>query len=264
MGAEGGEGALVDLSRRGRRRTRTWVRRMGVAAVLLGVGFVALGFVWRVGSIRVEGAERLAPETVLREARLSGGERILLTRLGVVERRVEGLPAIRDATVRRRLPSTVVITVREREPVARLGGTEDLYAGEDGVVFEARSSTPLPVLVGWKGDARPGARLAEPAGRVLSAFAGFPAILREGTMRIELGDQLTLAVGEETEIRFGEPVEVEAKGAAAAAVLREAGSRGEQPAYVDVRSPRAPVTRDRQPSPDPEGSPPPSTDESGP
>lgn len=248
-----GEGPLVDLA--GRRRSfRRWARRIAVGVAVLAGAAGALAGTWRVTSIRVEGAQRLSPEAVLERAGLSGGERMLLTRFGEVEGRVEELPAVREATVRRRLPSTIVIAVRERRPLVRLGGTERLVAGPEGVVFEVRSEVPLPILVGWEGEARAGARLGAPGPRVLSAVAGFPEALRERTMRIELGEDLTLVLDEGTEVRFGRATELGAKGAAAAAVLREAAGREASLAYVDVRSPRAPVARDREPSsPEPTG-----------
>lgn len=256
MSRSGGEGALVDLSRRRRRSFGRWARRIAVVTLVLAGAVAALAATWRVTSIRVEGAERLPPETVLGEAGLAGGERMLLTRFGEVEERVEGLAAIRGATVRRRLPSTIVIVVRERQPLARLGGTERLVAGPEGIVFEVGSDVPLPALVGWEGEARAGARLGPPAPQLLSAFAGFPGVLTEATARIELGRELTIVLREGTEVRFGDPVQLEAKGAAAAAVLREGAGREGPLAYVDVRSPRAPVTREREvPTPEPGASP---------
>lgn len=243
------EGTLVDLSGRRGRSLGKWVRRIAVMVLVVAGAAGALAATWRVTAIRVEGAEHLSPEAVLGEAGLSGGERMLLTRFGEIEERVEGLPAVRRATVHRRLPSTIVISIRERRPVARLGGIEDLVADPEGVAFEGPSGTSLPALVGWDGEARGGARLEPPGPRVLSAFAAFPDELRAATTRIELGRELTLVLEDGTEVRFGRPVELEAKGAAASAVLRDAMGREAPLAYVDVRSPRAPVARDREPPP---------------
>lgn len=252
MSGSPGEGTLVDLAGRRGRSLRRWGRRIVVTVLVLAGAAGALAAMWRVTAIRVEGTQRLSPETVLEEAGLSGGERMLLTRFGDVEERVEGLPAVREASVRRRLPGTIVIGVRERRPVTRLGGTERLVADPEGVVFEGGVEAPLPALVGWDGEARVGARLEPPGPSVLSAFSTFPDALRRSTARIELGGELTLILDGGTEVRFGRPVELAAKGAAAAAVLREAMGREGSLAYVDVRSPEAPVARDREsPAPEP-------------
>ena len=85
------------------------------------------------------------------------------------------VPSVREATLWRRLPGTLEVTVAERIPMARLGERFEeergLVVDEDGVVFAARSRSRalvLPSITGY-GETRPspGARMA---GRVPDAL----------------------------------------------------------------------------------------------
>jgi cell division septal protein FtsQ len=93
--------------------------------------------VLRVDRILVSGNERLSRGDVM--AVLSGlrGESLLFTDLDAWRRRLLASPWIRDAALRRSLPSTVEVVVLERQPigVGRING--ELYlVDERGVVID--------------------------------------------------------------------------------------------------------------------------------
>jgi len=124
------------------RQRRSWlshlwlVLRVGTgAAVLLGVGYgvshgVANARVLQISTIRVRGNQHLAQGEVL--ALLAGlqGQHILATDLDVWRQKLLVSPWIEQAALRRVLPSTVEVAIRERRPMAlaRLGSTLYLVA----------------------------------------------------------------------------------------------------------------------------------------
>lgn len=75
-----------------------------------------LGF--RVEEIMVSGRRQTARPDLLAAVRLSRGAPILAFDVVQARARIEALPWIKAATVERMLPNTVLITVKEREPLA--------------------------------------------------------------------------------------------------------------------------------------------------
>jgi hypothetical protein len=71
---------------------------------------------------------------------------------------------IRDLTIVRRMPNKLIITITEREPIARIGmkGTEGRVIDEEGVVFNRNAGIgTLPLIKGSEniGSLKPGDRL---------------------------------------------------------------------------------------------------------
>jgi cell division protein FtsQ len=223
-------------------------------------GLGTLGFaVWalQVREVRIIGLHELQPAFVARVAALRGGERMLFTRMSVVERRVESLPGVKQARVRRVLPATVVVSVTERVPLARLDAHPELAADADGVLFAAPGGLQAPLLEGWRGRAAAGRSLDAATKALLAAYSGFPAQLRAAS-GIRAGPDVVVTLQGATEVRFGRPVALEAKASAAVAVLQDAQAKGMALEYVDVRAPRTPVVGTRpvaSPTPAPVRSP---------
>jgi cell division septal protein FtsQ len=115
----------------------------------------------------------------------------------------------------------------------------------DGRVFVSDEAPRLPVVQGWTGRAAAGATLDQATVEVIDAFERFPAELRRRTAGINVGPPLTLLLTNGTQVRFGTHQNLQDKAVAAVAVL--AAERGKDLEYVDVRSPRVPVTRLRPP-----------------
>lgn len=223
------------------------LRRRFVIAMLITVfaigGYGAYNL--RVAEIRVTGLKTLDPRRVIETSGLDGGERLLWIRLSAVARRVERIPAVERVTAERSFPETVVLRVRERTPLARLGDPSDLSVDRAGRIFASPFSDVLPSLEGWRGAPRPGRSVDRRSVAVLEAFADFPQVLRRRITRVVVGPPLTMVLDDGTEIRFGYHIDLVHKAAVAQAVL--AAEAGEELAYIDVRSPEVPVSRERDP-----------------
>ncbi len=182
------------------RQRRSWlshlwlVLRVGTgAAVLLGVGYgvshgVANARVLQISTIRVRGNQHLAQGEVL--ALLAGlqGQHILATDLDVWRQKLLVSPWIEQAALRRVLPSTVEVAIRERRPMAlaRLGST--LYlVDEGGLVIDEYgpnyAKLDLPILDGLGANAGTGDPSVEPAraglaARVITSLGARPDVLQ--------------------------------------------------------------------------------------
>jgi cell division protein FtsQ len=222
------------------------VKRFWLLLLVLVGGVASAVWFLRIDDITVEGASSLSPREIVEASGLQPGQRILWERLSVAERRIEAIPAVADAVAERSLPATVVLRVVEREPVARLDSVPQLVVDAEGVMFPAGEADVRAKLYGWKGKATPGGKVDSRSRTVLEAFGRFPAVIVDYARRLRVGDDgFTLTLSGGTEIRFGVLRDLEAKAEVATAILRH--ERGTRLAYVDVRSPTVPVSREIAP-----------------
>jgi cell division septal protein FtsQ len=171
----------------------TAARVLTAVGVLGGAGWYAARAVTdaptlRVREIHVRGNQHLARGEVL--ALLSGleGQHLLQTDLEVWRRRVLGSPWVEQAALRRVLPSTVEVVIRERLPIAigRISG--DLYlVDEQGLVIDEYGPNyaqfDLPIVDGLSETSASGELSVDPAraelaAGLLRALGGQPALLK--------------------------------------------------------------------------------------
>jgi Cell division septal protein len=235
----------------GRRRLRIAIAVIGIAS-LVGIAYlVAHSPLFGADTIRVRGAGQTPPDAVRAAARIADGSPVLFLDAGAIEKRVEAVPGIDRATVTTELPSTVVITVTERQPVAwmRATGTAPIALVDGtGRVVARLSAIPasLPKVVGVGSVAPLGRSVGDPA--PFRGLTSLPVALRLRTLRFITRHGQGILVIQGTppvvhRIRFGPLVDMRQKGAAAIAVLDDLAARGQEVQILDVTVPVAPVTR---------------------
>lgn len=201
--------AHVKPGRRRRDWRRVFVPAARYAAIALVVGYgayrgsavAAHAHVLQIDRIIVRGNERLSTGEVL--ALLGGmrGESLLWVDLDEWRNQLLATPWVRDATIRRSLPSTIEVAIRERQPMAigRMHG--DMYLVDDtGAVIDQYgpeyADLDLPIVDGLPGGAADGAAngaRAELAGRVIAAVRSKPEIARR-LSQIDVSDEHNAAV----------------------------------------------------------------------
>jgi len=123
----------------------------------------------------------LTREEILRAAEIRPGTGLMALDLDQVRSRIEGIPSVAAARLQRQLPSTLVISVDERQPIARLApvsrsgarlGQAIYYIDQNGFVIKPKPGErlkPLPLITGVDSDyVVEGTRLDRP--EVLSAL----------------------------------------------------------------------------------------------
>jgi cell division protein FtsQ len=208
-------------NRHWRRRVMPIVRSAVIAlAATYGVyrlaSVAAHAHVLRVDRITVRGNERLSREDVL--AVLTGlrGESLVWTNLESWRRRLLATPWVRDAALRRSLPSTVDIVIAERQPigVGRLNG-EMYLVDESGIVIDQfgpqYADLDLPIIDGLSAspsdsDSMTDQARADLAARVIDALRPRPEIARR-LSQIDVTDLHNAAViltGDRAVIHLGD------------------------------------------------------------
>lgn len=166
----------------------TWLVLVGLLAfgVYRTTSMAAHAGALQINRIAVRGNERLSKSEVL--AILNGlrGQNLLWTDLDVWRKKLLASPWVRDASLRRSLPSTVDVVISERSPIGigRITG-EMFLIDERGVVIDQfgpqYADFDLPIVDGLTIH-RDGNRIeadearAELAARVITSLAARPAI----------------------------------------------------------------------------------------
>jgi len=181
------------------RRRRPWrgvavglVKYSAVAAfaafvVYRGGDVAAQARMLQIDRVVVRGNSRLSTGEVL--ALLNGlrGENLVWSDLGAWRRRLLASPWVRDAALRRSLPSTVEVVVSEREPIGigRVDGALYLVDDRGAIIDEygpQYGDLDLPVIDGLAGPHAPAAVGEDPhaelAARLLVALRAKPPLLR--------------------------------------------------------------------------------------
>lgn len=172
--------------------------------------------VLQVDRILVRGNDRLSRGEVL--AVLTGlrGESLIWTDLDSWRRRLMASPWVRDAALRRSLPSTVEVVISERQPIGigRLHG--DMYLVDDhGVVIDQfgpqYADLDLPIIDGlWAAqadrDAATDDARADLAARVIASLRSRPAIARRLSQIdvADLHDAAVILAGDPAVIHLGD------------------------------------------------------------
>lgn len=231
----------------GRRRLRLLIALTAVVAVALG-GWAAIGSpLLDVDAIVVAGASHTAPGDVVFASSLHPGQAMVHVDLGTAARRIDALPWVLHATVRRQWPGRIRITVSERAPVAvapaAAGGSALLDA--TGRVLDVVGQAPpgLAVLAGLPPAGPPGSTLPTDDVAALSVAVALPAELRARTAGVgPVGGttgEVELRLVPEGTVRLGPPDDLGRKFDAVRAVLAQVDLHNL--AVLDVRRPENPV-----------------------
>lgn len=226
-----------------RRRRR---QRIGIAAAAL-LGGLGLGWLvfasplLAVHDVQVRGVDRLPVIDVETLASPQLGRAMALADPQAVAERVVQLPLVREAHVDRSWPSTLVVTVVERQPIAAVpaaGGMVALVDG-DGVTVErvSRSRVPAGVPIMDVDVDRAGA----PSLRAARAVADdIPAALRPGVREIRASspDDVSFVLADGSTVVWGSAEDGDRK---ADALLAVRPRPGKHRVVIDVSAPGAPA-----------------------
>ena len=92
---------------------------------------------FEIKAIDISGCERVAPEKVLRVSGIRTGENMLAFRTSRVKGAIGDIPLIKSVSLKRRLPSRIVIAVTERKPYAYVRTSKVFYMiDSENVVLE--------------------------------------------------------------------------------------------------------------------------------
>jgi cell division protein FtsQ len=237
----------IDVRREeGRRRLRRLLIGVGVAAALALVWAFTYSSFLDVDHIVVSGQAHATETEVRAAANIGRGQPMVYLDTEGAARRVEALPWVASASVRRSYPDTVRIDVVERVPVV----AEPLKAGGfrliDGEGHAIADTPALPsgvvVMTGPTPPVAVGAVVDTQQLAAIDAAAVLPTLLRQrvGAVTWDADGSVALELAPQGTIRIGPPTNLPAKYLAAIAVLEKLDPKTAI-GVLDVRAPEAPV-----------------------
>ncbi|GAB7191119.1 hypothetical protein NUM3379_18260 [Kineococcus sp. NUM-3379] len=193
-----------------------------------------------VRQVRVTGVQRVAAADVTALAERRRGEQLARVDTGLLEREVRALPLVAEVDVRRQWPSTLVVEVSERQPVAAVPLGEGRYRvvdAEGTALLESQTVPPEVPLV--EADVDSAGRPALQA--VLAVLIGLPTDLRA---QVESSgatspDSVVLHLGGGTVVHWGSAERGARKAEVLSALLAEPAVRGAE--RLDVSAPDHPA-----------------------
>ncbi len=229
---------------------RHWLIAVGVLVVALVVGGAAAAVspVLDVDEVVVRGAAGDRADEVRERAGVAIGQAMVALDGGGVASRVEDLPWVRSARVRRSWPGRVVVDVQERTAVAALAGTGRwLLVDQDGRRLAQVPQPPEGVVIveGVGAQGRPGTRVDRRAAGAVELGRRLPPAVRLRLPHVQVDADgrldVVLRIEEERDAvaSFGRPEQLREKVVALATVLESVDLRGLS--RIDLRIPGAPV-----------------------
>ena len=169
------------------RRGGFWRKLLGFLALLVvaggGIGFALISPTFHVQQLSIEGTQNQSLIETIRHMGIQGQNIFLLNQSALVTR-LEALPLVASASLSVQLPSSIVVTIRERVPVLLWQSGNTIFGiDQDGVVIAPASQLSgvdrLDLVIDKRqaGGMHPGARLrAENVRFVEQLFAQLPGI----------------------------------------------------------------------------------------
>jgi cell division protein FtsQ len=225
----------VSRSRRPHRSTVVLL----VAVLLLGIGTYVAYFspLLVVREVAVAGQRSVKADDVIAAAAVPMGTPLARQDVQGIAQRATRIPAVEAASVTRQWPSTLLVTVTERQAVfaVRQGG-DFLMVDGSGVAFDRVASAPRGAVQVE----------ADPADRVLLVDVGTvagalpPALVREVRLLTAAGrERISLRLRSGVTVNWGSAADSPLKAQIVTALLEEDKPR----ATIDVSSPNNPAVR---------------------
>lgn len=228
----------------GRRRLRGAAAAAGVLVACVGAWGLTRSPVLDIDQIAISGATRTLAADIRAAGHIERGRPVLDVDLDEAERKIEALPWVLRAEVRRRLPGTVAVDIVERVPAALVAGHAFGVAVVDRsgriLAIEPTIRFGLAVVVDAPVPDKPGTTVPATTLAGVRAAAALPARLRPMVASVRItGDGPELALHGGGVVILGGDDDVEAKMRSALTVLLRVPAR--HVARLDVTVPTAPV-----------------------
>ncbi len=220
-----------------------------------GYAFLSLP-IWRISEISVGGTALLVPNEIRDLSGVPLADNLFFTSFARTRENLRKITAIKEFHIYRIPPGTVLINVKERQPIAVLVlKSKSAVIDADGYILNRNphltlnipNMTELPVISGLGSEEYNGEERVDPkAAQLIVEIVGeLSSLLGSRHLQLETGgfDKISFSLDDILRVKVGRNFDVRRKMEVFKALLPELEGRWDRVAYVDVRYPGNPVIR---------------------
>ena len=207
---------------RARRSLRRTLRIMLLAALVAGIAYLLQSPILSVDEIEIDGVARSGTLATLERFGIVRGEPLAYLDLAEAREAIAADPWVESVDLDRSWPTTVRVTVEERQPLAIADG---VMVAVDGVILPGPADAELPSIV--MGATPADGRYGQP--EVLGALEFLSALGADGAgAAIGTGEEGLVALVRVYRVRLGRPVDMAQKALALSSVLDQNPPEGSE------------------------------------
>ncbi|MTV47564.1 FtsQ-type POTRA domain-containing protein [Heliobacillus mobilis] len=210
-----------------------------------------------VSQVNVQGISLINQEEIVKLSGIHSGENIWRLDTQRIKQQLLFHPQVETVEIHRQWPSTVLIEIKERKPIAVVGQAGSFILIDQQGIFlrkvESIYGIPLPIITGVQvplnaGPGQPIDAEGLPVALKVSTELTSSVLARVGEIHVSAGHRLILYTEEGLEVRFGTAEDIPAKGDMLTEMLKQLTNNGgsEKIQYIDISSPKAPVVKPRE------------------
>ena len=220
--------------------------------------------VWQIKSVKVTGAQIISPKVVEGIAKVPMGKNVFFADLGESIERLRAIKQIKDFGIYRSLPSTLVIKIIERKPLAVVQiGKESAIIDEEGVILKKANGkgvgkfnvdadvgdiSAFPVVRGIKKEMVKDESLdRDIAGSIGGALTKLEVFLKPSSLQLDFADpgDISLLVEDMLRVKLGDMEKLSSKIDVLEALLPQVEGKWNDVGYIDIRYINNPVIKMR-------------------
>ena len=242
------------------KRSISWaVTSVVLAAIIVAIlsGFILSLPVWKTSNVRVVGNSLLTESKIINTANIPMGENISLIDLDDVSKNFAGIIQIKDIRIRRKLPGTIVIDIKERSPfaIAVIGAGTSLIDDEGYIIAKqnlgpsaaGKDIAKYPVIRGIDKKTLENGNRLNSADRafIRAALNSFSNSSDFGTVQMDISkrDDIIIYIEDILKVKIGDTGGVEKKMKVVKALLGSIKDKWTKAVYMDVKVPDSPVIK---------------------
>lgn len=236
-------------------RRRPWILLLSFAGAIL-LGFYILSLpIWQIKEVVVNGTQMLSPDQVKALAAIPLSENLFYANFSRARDNLGKIHAIKEVKFYRIPPATVLISVKERKPIAMaVFPSKSVIIDEEGFILNPNPNiklyipdlAKLPVISGMSAEALRSVRVDEKVAEVVAHIvAKLSPFLEADRMRVELGGMknASLILDDLLRVKVGDTDKIRTKMEILIALLPEVNGKWPQVEYIDLRYPDNPVIK---------------------